>query len=97
MCLCFVLCFKLRLNEQRRELAGFLLGGTCVKHLLAALHARHGFHILPPVTHFHRLLLYSDRNVLIRCLKCFNLMFSDVYLFSELEQKHSWDIYCLQA
>ena len=36
-------------------LGGRGLGG--IKHLLAALHARHGLHVLPPVAHLHGPLL----------------------------------------
>lgn len=38
------------------------LAFCCVKHLFAALHARHGFYVLPPVTHLHRLLLLTENH-----------------------------------
>lgn len=33
---------------------------SSIKHLLPALHPRHGLHILTPVTHFHGALLQGD-------------------------------------
>lgn len=37
--------------ERFQDRAPSLPGAACVKHLLAALHARHGLHVLPPVAH----------------------------------------------
>lgn len=32
----------------------------CVKHLLSALHTRHGLYVFPPVAHFHSFLLWTQ-------------------------------------
>ena len=43
---------QLPLPSPRHLRDSSLRSATCVEHLLAALHARHGLHILTPVTHF---------------------------------------------
>lgn len=54
---------KLKASPFSSVTLGLLVGALCcIKHLLAALHARHGFHVLPPVTHLRRLLLHREEH-----------------------------------
>lgn len=48
---------------------------SSIKHLLSALHTRHGFHVLPPVCHFFPLRKKMSKKICADCKLLFNFIF----------------------